>query len=99
MGNSTVQTTSMNQLPVLMSKGQATGGSALDAVGANAQLAGANMGSTTGIISATDRGVIGLKGVSLDNSNPSYSEIKSEKGNLRLDFDAQVVLQVTAPKR
>lgn len=94
---STVQTTSMTDLPVLMSKGQATGASAIGAVEANAQLAGANMPTSNGAISAANRGVIGLKNVSLDNGQPAYSLIVSNKGNLRLDFDAQVLLEVTRP--
>lgn len=93
---STVQTTNMTDMPVLMSKGQATGASAMGAVEANAQLAGANMPSATGAISVANRGVIGLKNLSLDNSKPTDSLIVYTKGNLRLDFDTQVLLQVSS---
>jgi hypothetical protein len=94
-----IQTTNMTDLPVLMSKGQATGASAMGAVEANAQLAGANMPASNGAISVANRGVIGLQNLTLDNTKPSTSLIISSKGNLRLDFDAQVVLQVTAPAK
>ncbi len=94
---STVQTTNMNDMPVLMSKGQATGASAMGAVEANAQLAGANMAAASGAISAANRGVIGLKNIGLDNSKISYSSIISHKGNLRLDFDTQILLEVSRP--
>lgn len=89
-----MQTTNMTDLPVLMSKGQATGASAIGAVEANAQLAGANMPTSDGAISAANRGVIGLKNISMENGNPGYSVIAAQKGNLRLDFDTQVLLEV-----
>jgi hypothetical protein len=71
----------------------------LDAVGANAQLAGANMASSTGAIGAADRGIIGIKDVRLDSSNPSYSVIVSKKGNVHLGYDLQLLLQITAPPK
>lgn len=95
----TVQTTKITDMPVQMERGRDTGGAMIDAVTSNSQLAGANMSSSTGAISAADRGVIGIRDVSLDNSNSAYSLIVSRKGNLRLDFDVQILLQVTAPPK
>jgi hypothetical protein len=43
--------------------------------------------------------VIGIKDMVLDNSNPDYSVIVSSKGNLRLDFDVQILLQVSSPPK
>src|SRR5262249_49044251 len=78
----TVQATKITDMPVQMTKGKDTGSSVLGAVSSNAQLAGANMSSATGALSAADRGVIGLKNVGLDNSNPAYSVLVAPKGNL-----------------
>jgi len=94
----TVQTTKITDMPVQMQRGKDTGGAMIDAVSSNAQLAGANMPSSTGAISAANRGVIGIRDVALDNSNSGYSLIVSKKGNLRLDFGVQLLLQVVAPK-
>jgi len=95
----TVQTTKITDMPVQMSKGKDTGTSVMGAVSSNAQLAGANMSSSVGALSAADRGVIGLKNVGLDNSHPAYSLLVAPKGNLKLDFDVQLVLQVTSPAK
>lgn len=95
----TVQTTKIADMPVQMERGKDTGGAMIDAVSSNAQLAGANMPSSTAAISATDRGVIGIRDVALDNSNSGYSLLFSKKGNLRLGFDVQVLLQVTTPPK
>lgn len=95
----TVQTTKITDMPVQMSKGKDTGTSVMGAVSSNAQLAGANMSSSVGALSAADRGVIGLKNVGLDNSHPAYSVLVAPKGNLKLDFDVQFVLQVTSPAK
>lgn len=94
-----VHTTSPSDMPVLMSKGQSTGQSMVSAVDTNPQLAGANMPAVSGVLSAANRGVIGLKGVALNNSNQQFTVITA-KGNLNLDFDVQLLLQVTgvAPK-
>jgi hypothetical protein len=92
--NETVHTTVPTDMPVWMSKGQGTGQSVLGAIEANPMLAGANMSSTSGVIGAANRGVIGLPGVVLENAEQGYSVI-SAKGNLALDFDVQILLQVT----
>ena len=84
-------------MPVQMAKGKDTGSSVLGAVSSNAQLAGANMSSAVGAISAANRGVVGLKDVALDNTNSDYSVIVSRRGNVRLEFDVQILLQVTSP--
>jgi hypothetical protein len=97
--STTVQTTKMTDMPVQMAKGKDTGGAVIGAMQSNAQLAGANMSSSTGAISAANRGVIGIKNVALDNSNPNYSALVSPKGSMRLDFDVQILLQVTAPPK
>jgi hypothetical protein len=95
----TVQTTKITDMPVQMERGRDTGGAMIDAVTSNSQLAGANMPFSTGAISASDRGVIAIRDVALDNSNSGYSRIFSKKGNLRLGFDVQILLQVTAPPK
>jgi len=92
----TVQTTKLADMPVQMAKGKDTGGSVLGAVSSNSQLAGANMGSSKGAIGPANRGVIGIKNVVLDTSNAAYPVLVSPKGNLRLDFDVQLLLQVAA---
>jgi hypothetical protein len=92
----TVPTTKITDMPVQMERGRDTGGAMLDAVGANAQLAGANIASSTGAIGAADRGIIGIKDVRLDTSNPSCSVIVSKKGNVHLGYDLQLLLQITA---
>lgn len=91
----TIHTGNATDMPVIMSKGQDTGASLITGMNANSQLAGANMPGATGVIHAADRGVIGLKGVALDNSNPNFTTVRTEKGNLSLDFDVQVLLQVS----
>lgn len=99
---STIHTAGPSDMPVLMSKGQDTGASLITAINSNSQLAGANMPAASGAISAANRGVIGLKDVALDNSNPNFTTVRAEKGNLNLDFDVQVLLQVSGnqpPKR
>jgi len=93
-----VPATRMNDLPIFMPKGSTTGGAAIDALSANASLAGANMPATSGAISAANRGVIGLAGLALD---PASSVIVSRKNNVKLPYAAQVLLRVsdaTQPK-
>jgi hypothetical protein len=94
----TVKTTNVTDMPVQMAKGKDTGGAVLAAMGAHAQLAGANISSSTGAISAVNRGVIGIKNIMLDNNRPDYSVLISHKHNLQLDFDVQVLLQISSPK-
>jgi hypothetical protein len=88
-------TTQMNDLPVQMEKGRTTGGAAIDAVGANANLAGANMRLPgSGAIGGTNRGVIGIKGLALENTASGTTVIVSAKGDVKLVFETQMVLQV-----
>src|ERR1700694_250355 len=91
-------TTRVDQMPIIMTKGRTTGGAVIDAVGANSSLAGANMPSTTtGAISGANRGVIGIKDLSLETTGPEASVIVSNKGDEKLVFDTQLVLRVTDP--
>ncbi len=93
----TVPTTRITDMPVQMAQGKGTGGSVLSAIQSNAQLVGANILSSSGAIGTANRGVIGIKDMALNNSNPGYSVIVSRKGSLRLDFDVQILLQVSSP--
>ncbi len=95
----TVPTTRITDMPVQMAQGKGTGGSVLSAIQSNAQLVGANILSSSGAIGAANRGVIGIKDMALDNSNPGYSVLVSRKGSLRLDFDVQILLQVSSPPK
>jgi hypothetical protein len=95
MRPNTIHTGNATDMPVIMSKGQDTGASLIAGMNSNSQLAGANLPGAAGVIHAADHGVIGLKGVSLDNSNPNFTTVRAEKGNLNLDFDVQVLLQVS----
>jgi len=90
-------TTRPDQMPVQMQKGRTTGGALIDALDANASLAGANMPSTTGAISAANRGVIGLKGLQLQPVNSKSTAIISSKGDVKLVSQTQFVLLVTGP--
>lgn len=87
--------TRMSDMPVQMEKGQSSGGAALDRLVNNANLAGANLPSIEGVISTASRGVIDLPGLTLDNSNARFSVLRSQKGDLKLGFESQVVLRVT----
>jgi hypothetical protein len=89
-----VPTTRPSDMPIFMPKGSTTGGAVIDALSANASLAGANMPSTSGAISAANRGVIGLPELALD---PANSVIISRKSNVKLPTAAQLLLRVTDP--
>jgi len=98
---SQVSTTKMQDMPVKMEKGIDTGGAAVEAIVANPNLAGANMRSTgTGAINAGNRGVTGIKGLSLVGNTPETAAIESVKGDVKLIFETQLVLLVSeAPAR
>ena len=95
-----VSTTQMQDMPVQMEKGIDTGGAAVSAIVANPNLAGANMRATgTGAISPGSHGVTGIKGLGLDTTNPGIIVIVSFKGDIKLQFDTQMVLRVAAPPK
>lgn len=94
---SAVPTTRPDQMPVQMQKGRTTGGALIDALDANASLAGANMPSSTGAASAANRGVIGLKGLALDPPDAKGAVIVSAKGDVKIDSESQLVLRVIGP--
>ena len=91
-------TTRPDQMPVQMQKGRTTGGALIDALDANASLAGANMPSSTGAIGASNRGVIGLKGLQLEPTNSRNTTIVSTKGDVKLLPETQLVLFVMGPE-
>lgn len=93
-------TTQTADMPVQMEQGRSSGGAAIDAVGANAKLAGANMGATgEGAIGATDRGVIGMKHLALETGSNEMTVVVSDKGDVKLVSAVQMVLRVTDPPK
>ena len=95
----------VGDLPVAMEKGgqggaggssggSTTGGSVLDAITANPNLVGANVASSSGAISAANRGVVGWPGLVLLKGAPGTSIIASPKGNVELWYESQLVLRV-----
>jgi hypothetical protein len=97
---SQVATTRMQDMPVRMTKGVSTGGAAVDAVEENPNLAGGNMRSTgRGALTAGNRGVIGMKGLSLETNSSELSTIVSAKGGVKLVMETQVVIRVTDPPK
>lgn len=97
---SQVATTKMQDMPVQMEKGIDTGGAAVDAIVSNPNLAGANMRSSgSGAINAGSRGVIDMKGLTLESPAPESSVIVSSKGDVKLGFEVQLVLRVTEPRK
>jgi hypothetical protein len=92
-----VPTTRPDQMPIQMQKGRTSGGALIDALDANASLAGANMPSATGAISAANRGVIGLKGLTLEPGSIKGTVIVSLKGDVNLVSETQLVLRVIDP--
>lgn len=92
---STVPTSRITDMPIQMEKGRTTGGSAMDAVTANPDLVGANFPITTGAISISNRGVIGIRGLALENKDAEDSVIVGLKGDINLRFGTQLVLRVT----
>jgi uncharacterized OB-fold protein len=94
-----VRTTDVQQMPVHMERGKSSGDAALDAISANAKIAGANMPLNTGMISGASRGVIGLPGLALDNTHLRFSVLTWQKGNSKLPFETQLVLRVTGDSK
>jgi len=90
-------TTRPDQMPVQMQKGRTTGGALIDALDANASLAGANMPSSTGAIGPSNRGVIGLKNLRLEPVSSKGSTIVSARGAVKLEPETQLVLLVINP--
>ncbi len=79
--------------------GSSTGSSIMNSIAANPNLMGANTASTSGAISAANRGVIGWPGLFLLKGAPGTSVIASPKGNVELGFESQVVLLVVEPAK
>ena len=93
-------TTQTSDMPVQMEKGRSSGGAAIDAVGANANLAGANMRAVgEGAISAADQGVIRMKHLSLETAGNEMTIIVSAKGDIKLESAVQMVVRVTSPPK
>ena len=92
--HSVVPTSSLDQMPVQMEKGKSTGAAAIDAVQANPNIMGGNFPQTTGVISGANRGVIGLKGLTLQKSTAEAVTIVGDKGNVKLGPRTQMVLRV-----
>jgi len=90
-------TTRPEQMPIQMQKGRTTGGALIDALDANASLAGANMPSSTGAIGPSNRGVIGLKSLRLEPVSSKSSTIVSTRGEVKLEPETQLVLLVIDP--
>lgn len=97
--------TKVGDLPVAMEKGgqgstggsssgSTTGGSVLDAITANPNLVGANVASSSGAISAANRGVVGWPGLVLLKGTPGTSIIAAPNGNVELWYESQLVLRI-----
>ena len=93
-----ISTTRPDEMPVQMQKGTSSGGSVVGALSSNSSLAGANIRSTTGVISGADRGVINLRDLALKSTPQNGAVIVSLKGDIRLTQDTQFVLRVLDPK-
>jgi hypothetical protein len=96
--------TDIRDLPVQMQSsgnspgmGSSTGGSVLGSIASNPDLVGANMASTSGVISGSNRGVISWPGLYLLKGPPGSSIIASPKGNVQLGFQSQMVLRIAEP--
>jgi hypothetical protein len=94
-----VPTSRLDQMPVQMEKGKSTGGAALDAVQSNPNIMGANFPQTTGVISAANRGVVGLKDFTLEKSTPEAVTIVGAKRDVKLVAHTQMVLRVIDGKK
>lgn len=97
--HSVVPTSNLNQLPIQMEKGKSTGGAAMDALQSNPNIMGGNFPQTTGVISGANRGVIGLKDLSLEKSTPEAVTIVGNKRDVKLAAHTQMVLRVTDGKK
>jgi hypothetical protein len=97
---SQVSTTRVQDMPVQMEKGVDTGGAAVGAVVANPGLAGANMRAAgRGALNAGSRGVIGIKGLALETNGSDMSVVISERGDVKLGMETQVVIRVADPPK
>jgi hypothetical protein len=92
--HSVVSTNRVDQMPLQMEKGKSTGSSAMDAVQSNPNIMGGNFPQTTGVISAANRGVIGLKNLALEKSSPETVTIVAAKGDVKLAPHSQMVLRI-----
>jgi hypothetical protein len=94
-----VPTSRLDQMPIQMEKGKSTGGAVLDAVQSNPNLMGANFPQTTGVISAANRGVVGLKDLTLEKIAPEAVTIVGAKRDVKLASHTQMVLRVIDRKK
>ena len=94
-----IPTNRLDQMPVQMEKGKSTGNSAMDALQSNPNLVGANFPATVGAISGANRGVVGLKELTLDKKGPNESVIVRRKGDVNLALGTQLVLRIIDPAK
>lgn len=87
----------ITDLPVQMERGQVTGDALMHATGPDTRINGGVNITSTGAISGSARGVIGLKGLALSSPGPNTSVIVSSRGDIKLDYGTQMVLRVTDP--
>jgi hypothetical protein len=93
-------TTQTSDMPIQMEKGRSSGGAAVDAVGANSNLAGANMRAMgSGGLSAADHGVIRMKHLTLETTKQGVTAIVSDKGSIKLESAVQMVVRVMDPPK
>ena len=85
--------TNLNNLPV-----KAELGNAVDRVSAMPILLGDRNSVTYGVIIPTASGVFGLNGLKLDDT-PKGVYIVAPKGNIKLEYGAQMVLRVATPAK
>jgi hypothetical protein len=87
--------TNMTDLPVAMQRGVPTGRAALSAVTEKPDIVGANVASSSGDINVKNRGVIGWPDLFLVKGAPGTAVIASQKDNIELWFETQLVLRVS----
>ena len=85
--------TNLNELPV-----KAELGNAVDRVSTMPILLGDKNSVTYGVIIPTANGVFGLPGLKLSDS-PKAVYIVARKGNIKLEYGAQMVLRVASPAK
>lgn len=83
-------------LPLQMQRGQVSGDAMTHAVGSETRINGGVNITSTGGLSGSARGVIGLKGLALNSASPDTSVVVSSKGDVKLDYGTQMVLRVTS---
>lgn len=84
-------------LPIKLQRGQPSGDAMTHAVGPETRINGGVNITSTGALSGSARGVIGLKGLALSSPGPDTSVVVSSKGDVKLDYGTQMVLRVTDP--